>query len=108
MKRRFAIAAICVCAALILVSTAQTLAQETKSPAKYTGTIMVLNKEAKTFTIQQVSSTTSIQMKYTDKTVFTYRNKPSTIDELKEGRRVTVVTDPEQTKEIVALRIDFR
>ena len=110
MKLRFAvIAAICVCAALILVSTAQTLAQGGKAaakPVRYSGTVKVIDKDAKTFTIQ--SKTAGIQIKYTDKTKFTYRKQPSTIAEVKEGRRVIVLIDGAQPKDMVALQIDIR
>ena len=110
MKLRFAvIVAICACAALILVSAAQTLAQENKAAAKpirYSGTVKVIDKATKTFTIQ--SKTAGIQIKYTDKTTFTYRKQPSTIDEVKEGRRVIVLIDAAQPKDMVATRVDVR
>jgi Cu/Ag efflux protein CusF len=112
MKPRFAVVvAVCACAALILVSAAQMLAQEKKSaatPAQYSGVIKNLDKNAKTFMLHSTTMTAGIQVKYTDKTKFTFRNKPSSIDELKEGRRVMVLIDPAQKKEMIALRVDFR
>jgi hypothetical protein len=110
MKRRLAlVVAISACAALVLVLTGQMVAQEkttTEKPIKYEGRINVLSKDAKTISIQAKSGT--MQIKYTDKTQFTYRNKPGTIDDMKEGRRVIVLVDPAQKKDVVALRIDVR
>jgi predicted RNA-binding protein Jag len=112
MKHRFVVvAAICACAALVLVSTVQTLAQEKKDAVnltRYSGTIKVLDKDDKTFTIQTKTAGAGIQIKYTETTKFTYRNQPSSIDELKQGRRVIILLDPAQEKNLVALRIDIR
>jgi hypothetical protein len=110
MKRRFVLpVAIFACAALVFVLTGQMVAQEQKTagqPIKYEGRINVLNKEGKTISIQAKSGV--MQIKYTDKTQFTYRNKPGTIDDMKEGRRIIALVDPAQKKDVVALRIDIR
>lgn len=110
MKHRFAVViAICACAALVLISTAQTLAQTEKAatdPARYSGTIKILNKDTKTITIQH--ETTVILVKYTDQTKYTYRNQPGSIDDVQEGRPVIVLIDPAQKKDMVAVRIDVR
>ena len=112
MRLRFAVAvAVIACAALVLLSTAQMLAQEKNAaakPAQYNGTIKTLDKNAKTFTLQSGSTTAGIQVKYSDTTKFTHRNKPGSVDDLKEGRRVMVLIDPAKPKDMVALRIDFR
>jgi len=107
MKSKFAVVlAVCACAALFLVSTAQMLAQETQ-PARYSGTITILNKDTKTISLRQKDAAV-LQIKYTDQTQYTYRNESSSADELKEGRRVIVLIDPNQKKELVAVRIDIR
>jgi len=108
MKHRFAVVvAICACAVLVLVSTAQMMAQEPTDQVRYSGTIKELNMEAKTFTLE-TPKTANIQVKFTDQTKYTYRNQPSTVAELKQGRRAIVMMDPAQKKEMVALRIDIR
>ena len=110
MKYRFAVVvAICACAALVLLSTAQTLAQTDKdagNPVRHSGTIKILNKDAKTITIQQ--DTAVLVIKYTDQTKYTYRNQPGSIDDVQEGRPVIVLIDPAQKKDMVAVRIDVR
>ncbi len=110
MKRRFvSVVAIFACAAMVFVSSGQMAAQEqktTEQPIKYEGRINVLNKDGKTISIQAKSGV--MQIKYTDKTQFTYRNKPGSIGDLKEGLRIVVLADPAQKKDIVALRIDVR
>ncbi len=109
MKHRFAVVvAICACVALVLVSAAQTLAQKNVSTGvQYSGTIKVIDKDGKTFTIQPKGVTGGVQIKYTEKTKFTYKSKPGSVDDLKEGRRVVVVVDKAQ-KTLVALRVDVR
>jgi hypothetical protein len=108
MKYRFAVVvAICACAALLLISTAQTLAQtDAGNPVRHSGTIKILNKDTKTITIQQ--DTAVLVIKYTDQTKYTYRNQPGSIDDVQEGRPVIILIDPAQKKDIVALRIDVR
>jgi hypothetical protein len=107
MKHRFAVVvAICACTALVFVLIAQTLAQsnkDTPTPVRYSGRINVLDKDAKTITVQVKNAT--IQIKYTDKTKFTYRNEPGSVNDLQKGRRVIVLVDPAQ-KDVVAERID--
>jgi len=108
MKHRFAVVvSLCACAALILLFAAQIPAQEQKDLIRYSGTIKELNMEAKTFTLE-TPTIANIQVKFNDKTQYTYRNQPSTIDELKQGRRVIIIMDPAQAKEMVASRIDIR
>jgi hypothetical protein len=110
MKHRLTvIVAICACAALVLISTASTLAQTDKAagaPVRHSGIVKIINKEAKTISIQQ--DTAVIVIKYNDKTTYTYRNQPGSIDDVKEGRPVIVLIDPAQPKDLVALRIDLR
>ena len=110
MRHRFALAvAIFACAALVFVSTDQSAAQEQKSdkkPLQYSGRVNVLSKDAMTISIQAKSRV--LQIKYTEKTKFTFRNKPGSIDDVKEGRRVIVLVDPDKQKDMVALRIDVR
>jgi hypothetical protein len=45
---------------------------------------------------------------FNEKTAFTFRNKPATVEELKEGRRVIVVGQPNDKNQLVATRIDVR
>jgi hypothetical protein len=110
MKHRFAVVvAICACAALVFISTAQSLAQTEKdagNPVRYSGSIKILNKDTKTITLQH--ETTVLVIKYTDQTKYTYRNQPGSIDDVKEGSPVIVLIDPAQKKDMVALRIDVR
>ncbi len=110
MKRGLLITlAVCVGVALVFALATQAVAQEKKAakkePIRYSGRINILSKDAKTITIQ--AKTGVLAIKYTDATKFTYRNKPGTIDDAKEGRRVIVLLDPAQ-KDMVAVRVDVR
>jgi hypothetical protein len=48
------------------------------------------------------------QVIYDDKTAFTFRNKPATLDEVKEGRRVIAVGKNNDKNQLIATRIDIR
>jgi hypothetical protein len=104
MKKQFAVVvSILACAALVLVMSSPVIAQASKSkekPIEYSGRVNLINKDTKTITLQGTSGT--IQVKYNEKTLYTYRNNPGTIDDVKQGLRVIVLADPAQKKEIVA------
>ncbi len=111
--------AFCLGAALLIGTAGQVLAQTpadtgaqpgaqtaaAKNPVRYDGRVTMVSKDASTVTVQAKSGT--IQVKYTDKTKFTYRNKPGTADDVQQGRRVIVLLDPKE-KDMVAARIDVR
>jgi hypothetical protein len=100
--------AICLGIALVFALATQAVAQEKKAgkePIRYSGRVNVMSKDAKSITIQVKSGV--MQIKYTDKTAFSYRNKPGTIDDVKEGRRVIILCDASQ-KDLVAVRVDVR
>ena len=106
MKRGLIVTlAVCVAVALVCALATQAVAQAKKEPIRYSGRINILSKDAKTITIQAKSGVLAI--KYTDATKFTYRNKPGTIDDAKEGRRVIILLDPAQ-KDMIAVRVDVR
>ena len=72
------------------------------------GTIHMIDKAAKAVTVRLRGKPDQRQVSFDDKTAFTYRNKPATIDELKEGRRVIVLGKMTDKGQLVATRIDVR
>lgn len=85
-------------------------AQEKKPGAKeqrVSGTVRLLDKTAKTFTVQQ-RNRIERQVIYSDTTKFTVRNKPGSVDDLKEGVRVIVLGTANEKKQVVARRLDVR
>lgn len=108
-KHYVVVIALCAALALMLATAGQMAAQEQTAKGnmiEYKGRVNVVSKESSSVAIQ--SGSRVIQVKYTATTKFTYRNKPGSIDDLKEGRRVIVLVDPAQKDKMVATRIDVR
>jgi Cu/Ag efflux protein CusF len=94
-----------------LVLAAQGSAQEKKSEAKpkedrLSGTIQMINKDNSTITLRKGNTTRTVV--YNNDTKFTKRNKPGSLDEVKEGRRVICLGQFDDRTRLVATRIDVR
>lgn len=72
------------------------------------GNIHMIDKATKTITVLPKAKTIQLQVIYTDDTKFTFRNKVSTLDEVKEGRRVICVGKTNDKHQLIARRIDVR
>ncbi len=76
---------------------------------RFDGTVMSINKDTSTITIRQTGKNATWQIVYSKETTFTYRNQPSTIDEVKDGRRIIVLGSFEKgSNKMTATRIDVR
>ncbi len=109
MNRRYmTVLAVCAALALMLATAGQVAAQQAAkgNTVEYKGRVTAVSKEASTISIQ--SGTQVVQVKYTDQTQFTYRNKPGKLDDVKEGRRVIVLVDATQKDKMIAKRVDVR
>ncbi len=73
---------------------------------RLTGTIHMINKDTKTVTLRK--GNVQRQIVYSDETKVTYRNKPSNMEEVKEGRRVICLGKFNDKTQLVATRIDVR
>jgi hypothetical protein len=71
------------------------------------GAIQSVDKAATTLTVRLRGKTNTQVVVYNDKTMFTFRNKPATVDDVKEGRNVICLGTPGE-KQWVAARIDIR
>ena len=71
------------------------------------GTIQSVDKVAKTLTVRLRGKTNTQVVVYNDKTMFTFRNKPGSVEDVKEARNVICLGRP-SGKEWVAARIDIR
>jgi len=101
--------AVCVGIAMVFGASTQLVAQKKSSKSdivRYDGRVTNVSKDKSLLTIQSKSG--PLQITYTAKTTFTYRNKPGTVDDVKEGRRVIVLLDATQKDKLVAARIDVR
>lgn len=119
MTRRLSLALrLCLGALLTLFLVAPAQAQETKAKAKakapaaklarVEGNIHMIDKATKTVTVQVRGKTEQKQVLYADTTSFTFRNKPGTVADLKDGRHVICLGDFNDKLQLVAKRIDVR
>ena len=72
------------------------------------GTIHMIDKAAKLITVRLRAKPDQREVTFDDKTAFTYRNKPATLDEAKEGRRVIVLGKMTDKGQLAATRVDVR
>ena len=99
----------CAAAALLWIFAADAPAQEKKQKEetpKIDGRVHMVSKDASTITILKDSH--QIQIKYDANTKFTYRNKPGTLDDVKEGRRVICLVKKGDGAAMLAARVDVR
>jgi Cu/Ag efflux protein CusF len=72
------------------------------------GNVHMIDKTTKIVTVKLRGQTTQREVIYDDKTAFTFRNKPSTLDEVKEGTRIIAVGKNNDKNQLVATRIEVR
>ena len=73
------------------------------------GRIVSIDSEKQTFEMRQ-SGVTSVMwtVAWNDKTAFTYRNEASSLDDLKEGRKVICLGTFGESNKMEAKRVDVR
>jgi hypothetical protein len=110
MRRRpFIKTTLCVAAALaLLLVTGATAQDASKKPddTQVSGRVVRVLKDSSTIMIQRDTRQTNIL--YDAKTKFTFRNEPSSIEEVKEGRRVICRVKANDKNQSLATRIDVR
>ncbi|MBZ5496111.1 MAG: hypothetical protein LAP85_06880 [Acidobacteriia bacterium] len=73
------------------------------------GIVQSIDKDTSTITIRQVGATNFVwQIVYDKSTQFTYRNKPATFSEVKEGRRIICLGKADKPNKLLATRVDVR
>lgn len=97
---------------VLTLPAAEARQKDSKSAAgkqdRIDGSIHMIDKAAKTVTVRLRGKPVQREVTFDDKTSFTFRNKPATVDELKEGRRVIVLGKTNDKNQLVATRIDVR
>jgi hypothetical protein len=98
----------------LIVTLVMPLGAQEKAPDKgktalkrVEGAIQSIDKATNTLTVRLRGKTNTQAVVYNDKTMFTFRNKPASVDEVKEGRNVICLGTPTD-KAWVAARIDVR
>jgi hypothetical protein len=91
--------------------------QEKKAPAaapakakedRIDGTVKGVDKATKTILVRVRGKGDSKDVIYNDSTKFTFRNKPATLDEVKDERRVIVLGKLNDKGQLAATRVDIR
>jgi hypothetical protein len=97
------------CLAIALTLAAMPVAaQEKKKADRVEGNVQSIDKATMTVTVTLRGKGNTVPVVFSDKTVFTFRNKPSTIDELKDGRHVICLGKLDDKGQLMATRIDVR
>jgi len=91
---------------LALATPVQAQEKKTEKEDRLSGTIHMINKDTSTITIRR--GNIQRQVVYNADTKFTYRNKPSTMEEAKEGRRVICLGKFNDKTQLLATRVDVR
>ena len=117
MRRRLLIATgVCLGIVLGLSGARPVQAQEAKSKSaaakpkqdRIDGTVKGIDKKTKTIMVQVRGQNLRRDVIYDDKTKFTYRNKPASLEDVKDGRRVIVLGKLTDKGQMNATRVDVR
>ena len=80
----------------------------TAKPDRVEGSVQSIDKATKTVTIRLRGKTNTVPVVFSDKTMFTFRNKAGSLDEVKEGRNVICLGKYNDKVQLIATRIDVR
>lgn len=111
MTRRLFVAMGLYLAIALTLSAMPVVAQENaKTPKqdRVEGTVQSIDKAAKTVTVRLRGKTNTVDVVFSDKTSFTFRNKPASVEDLKDGRNVICLGRLSDKKQLIATRIDVR
>jgi len=111
MTRRLFVA-MGLCLAIAFTFTAMPVAAQEKKPApkaqRVEGNVQSIDKATKTVTVRLRGKTNTTDVVFSDKTMFTFRNKAGSLDEVKEGRHVICLGRLNDKNQLIATRIDVR
>jgi aspartyl/asparaginyl-tRNA synthetase len=95
------------CLALALTLSAVPVAAQEK-PDRVEGRIQNFDKATSTVTVTLRGKTNTVEVIFNEKTVFTFRNKASTVEEVKTGRNVICLGKLNDKAQLMATQIDVR
>jgi hypothetical protein len=112
MRRRLLVAML-VCVGIWLVPQVTTAAprnqgKDTPKEDRVEGNVQAIDSATKTVTVTLRGKNMQRQVVYGDSTKFTFRNKPSSVTELKDGRHVICLGKTNDKNQLIATRIDVR
>ncbi len=106
MRMRLSVA-MGLCLAIALTLSAMPVAAQEK-PDRVEGRIQNIDKATSTVTVTLRGKTNTVEVIFNEKTVFTFRNKASTVDEVKTGRNVICLGKLNDKAQLMATQIDVR
>ena len=86
-------------------------APEKKAAPKLTrveGNVQSIDTATKTVTVRLRGKTNTVPVLFSDKTLFTFRNKAGSVDQVKDGRNVICLGRLNDKSQLIASRIDVR
>jgi hypothetical protein len=106
MKRSyFVLSALCLALAVSLAVLPLSAADK---PDRLTGSVKMINKDSSTITIRPRNTANQRIIVYSADTKITLRGKASSMDQVKEGRRVICLGKFDDKNRLVANHIDIR
>ena len=97
------------CLAIAFALTAMPVtAQKKEKKDRVEGNVQSIDQATKTVTVTLRGKGNTVPVIFSDQTTFTFRNKASTIAELKDGRHVICLGKLNDKGELIATRIDVR
>ena len=111
MRSRWGVMALLLGVALIgspPATYAQTKAKAKAKGERVSGTVQLVNKDAKTVLVTGQAGDKQTQVMYDEKTKVTKDNKPATMDDVTNGVRVICIVKADEKGQLHARRIDVR
>jgi Cu/Ag efflux protein CusF len=111
MTRRLIVAmGLCLATAVMLSATQGAPQEKPKTPKqnRVEGTVRAIDQATKTLTVRLRGKTNTVDVVFSDKTNFTFRNKPASLAEVKDGRNVICLGRLNDKNQLIATRIDVR
>ena len=108
--RLFVAMGLCLAVALTL-SAGAAAAQGKKAAPKLTrveGNVQSIESATKMVTVRPRGKTNTVPVLFSDKTLFTFRNKAGSVDKVKDGVHVICLGTYNDKQQLIASRIDVR
>ena len=106
MRRRLLLFATLLLGTVVVAPVTPSHAQEKED--RVAGTVQLINKDTKTISVTSEAGNTQQQVVYDATTKITKDNKPGSIDDVQNGRRVICLGKNNDKGQLVARRIDVR
>jgi hypothetical protein len=105
------------CLAIALTVSGPAAAQEKKAApekkatpklTRVEGNVQSIDKPSKTVMVRLRGKTNTVPVLFSDKTLFTFRNKAGSVDQVKDGRHVICLGRYNDKQQLIASRVDVR